>query len=336
MNAAVAKPRTRDWSLALGVALLLHAALAMVFHQLVDGGATASGLGGIEVGLAPAGGTQGSPESEVAPDVVGGAEVAEAVAAEAPPPEAAEVPPEAIEEAAPLSEAAPSEVPLYAPEETVEAEAPPLEEAVTEPALSEAVEAEEAELIEEVLAESVMAPPSPPKAKPRRQDETPQPEVAEAAEESRQEADAAAADDAIATVAAPEEGAPAVSDQVGNSGKSGIGDRAAAGTSEGRSGGGVPGAYADYKSLLYAWLEKHKEYPRRARLRRQEGTAILHFVIDRAGRVLEYRIERSSGYKLLDTEVAAMIERASPLPKVPDKGNGERFVFVIPVTFNLR
>ena len=331
MNAALAKPRTRHWLLALGAALLLHAALAVVFHQLVDGGATASGLDGIEVGLAPAGGTQGSPESEVAPEEVGGAEVAEAVAAEAPPPKAAEVPPETIAEAVPVSE-----VPLYAPEETVEAEVPPLEEAVTEPAPSEAAEAEQAEPAEEVLAESVMAPPPPPKAKPQRQPEAPQPEVAEAAEESPQEEDTAAAADATATVAAPQEGAPAVSDQIGNNGKSGIGDRAAVGTSEGHSGGGVAGAYVDYKSLLYAWLEKHKEYPRRARLRRQEGTAILHFVIDRGGRVLEYRIERSSGYKLLDTEVAAMIERASPLPEVPDEGSEERFVFVIPVTFNLR
>ncbi|MGF1629113.1 MAG: energy transducer TonB [Kiloniellaceae bacterium] len=347
MSAKLTRPRSRHWSLALGAALLLHAALAVVFHQLVDGGAVASGRGGIEVGLALAGGTQGSPESDAAPEAVGGVEVAEAVAAESPPPEAAEVPPEAITEAVPVSEitaatAAPVEVPLYAPVETVEAEVAAAAETavteVTEPVPSEATEtmAVETEPVEETLAEPVMALPPTPKSKPLRQDETPQPEVPDTAEADSQDPEASEAAAATATAVAVQEGAPAVSDQIGNNGKAGIGARAAVGTSEGRSGGGAPGAFIDYEARLLAWLEKHKEYPRRARLRRQEGTAILHFVIDRAGRVLEYHIERSSGYKLLDTEVAAMIERASPLPEVPDKGNEERFVFVIPVNFNLR
>src|SRR3546814_5511323 len=94
--------------------------------------------------------------------------------------------------------------------------------------------------------------------------------------------------------------------------------------SEGQSGGGAPGAFVDYKAQLYAWLEKHKEYPRRARLRRQEGTALLEFAMDRGGRVLSYRIVESSGYKLLDDEVVAMIERASPLPTPPAAMEGER------------
>ena len=34
----------------------------------------------------------------------------------------------------------------------------------------------------------------------------------------------------------------------------------------------VDGARNDYFSLLRAWLERHKEYPRNARLKRQEGT----------------------------------------------------------------
>ena len=91
-----------------------------------------------------------------------------------------------------------------------------------------------------------------------------------------------------------------------------------------RSGGGTPGAFVDYKAQLYAWLVKHKEYPRRARLRRQEGTAQLYFALDRNGQVLEYRIVASSGYKLLDEEVVSMIERASPLPPPPDSLTGER------------
>src|SRR3546814_14081589 len=104
--------------------------------------------------------------------------------------------------------------------------------------------------------------------------------------------------------------------------------------SEGQSGGGAPGAFVDYKAQLYAWLEKHKEYPRRARLRRQEGTALLEFAMDRGGRVLSYRIVESSGYKLLDDEVVARIERASPLPTPPAAMEGERFNYRIPVLFD--
>jgi len=123
---------------------------------------------------------------------------------------------------------------------------------------------------------------------------------------------------------------------VGTGGKAGKGDTAATGMERGHSAGGMPGQSADYKALLMAWLEKHKEYPRRAKLRRQEGTAYLSFVIDRDGRLLEYRLDKSSGYKLLDEEVTAMIERASPLPPVPGDPADARFTYTVPVNFNLR
>jgi protein TonB len=58
--------------------------------------------------------------------------------------------------------------------------------------------------------------------------------------------------------------------------------------------------------------------------------------MDRAGRVLEFRIVESSGYKLLDEEVVAMIERASPLPTPPAAMAGERFNYTVPVWFNQR
>lgn len=102
------------------------------------------------------------------------------------------------------------------------------------------------------------------------------------------------------------------------------------------SGGGSPGAVADYASLIRAWLERHKEYPRRARLRRLEGTAMLYFVMDRKGRVLEYRIQRSAGSTILDRAVEAMIERAKPLPEMPEDMHQARLELIVPVTFSLR
>src|SRR5262249_49464691 len=75
---------------------------------------------------------------------------------------------------------------------------------------------------------------------------------------------------------------------------------------------GRPGADADYFAVVLAWLEKHKEYPRQAQIRRMQGTAILHFELDRQGKVLSFRLDRSSGYPELDHEVEEMIKRASP------------------------
>ena len=100
--------------------------------------------------------------------------------------------------------------------------------------------------------------------------------------------------------------------------------------------GGVSGAAMDYMSALQAWLERHKEYPRRARLRRQEGTALLYFVIDRSGQVLEARLQQTSGHDLLDRAVMAMIERAQPLPSMPDEMRDARLELVVPIEFFLR
>ena len=91
-----------------------------------------------------------------------------------------------------------------------------------------------------------------------------------------------------------------------------------------------------YMAQLQAWLERHKEYPRRAKLRRQEGTVLLYFVMNREGRVLEYRIRQRSGHASLDRAVEEMIERAQPLPKMPQEMRQARLELVVPVQFFLR
>ncbi|EDP63304.1 TonB-like protein [alpha proteobacterium BAL199] len=96
------------------------------------------------------------------------------------------------------------------------------------------------------------------------------------------------------------------------------------------------GGAADYMSQLRAWLERHKEYPHRARQRRIEGTALLVFVMDRSGRVLSHHIERSAGDRSLDHAVERMIERAQPLPGVPASFQQARLEVRVPVQFMLR
>lgn len=93
---------------------------------------------------------------------------------------------------------------------------------------------------------------------------------------------------------------------------------------------------ADYVGLLRQQLERNKVYPRNAQQRRQQGSAMLRIAIDRGGQVLSFKIEQSSGYELLDREVVAMVQRASPLPPIPAGLNIDRLEVVVPVEFFLR
>lgn len=102
------------------------------------------------------------------------------------------------------------------------------------------------------------------------------------------------------------------------------------------SGGTRGGPDDDYLARLLAWLDRHKDYPARARSRRQEGVVMLQFSIDRIGRVLDYRIARSSGHRLLDKAVVKMIRRADPLPALPDAVASGHLELELPIRFSLR
>jgi periplasmic protein TonB len=94
-------------------------------------------------------------------------------------------------------------------------------------------------------------------------------------------------------------------------------------------------ARTTWQAQLLGWLSRHKRYPRAAQEQRQQGTAYLGFALDRQGRVLSFRLDRSSGFAVLDEEVAALIQRAQPLPAPPPDLPGTRFELVVPVEFSL-
>ncbi|WP_416897090.1 MAG: TonB family protein [Minwuia sp.] len=139
------------------------------------------------------------------------------------------------------------------------------------------------------------------------------------------------------TAAAPESGDGRLAALPGAQGKSGPRSDSGAGSQSGQQqGGGSPGQRADFLAQLQLWLERHKKYPRMAQRRRQEGTAQLYFVMRRDGTVIDFRIEQSSGHRLLDQEVEAMIQRAQPLPQMPDFYPGSRLELVVPIVFSMR
>lgn len=95
------------------------------------------------------------------------------------------------------------------------------------------------------------------------------------------------------------------------------------------------GAGTDYASRLRAWLEAHKTYPKRARMRREEGVVHVHFAVDRQGRLLGGDVTRSSGHAALDAEAMAMLDRSNPFPGAPHTVRGERIEVSTPVEFFL-
>lgn len=111
----------------------------------------------------------------------------------------------------------------------------------------------------------------------------------------------------------------------------------AAAAADTRPGNGTAAAVsADYYHELAAWLEKHKQYPRRAVLRRQQGVVRVSFKIDRQGNLLSREIVASSGYRLLDEAADALLLRASPMPGIPGQSTAKVLELIVPIKYALR
>lgn len=181
---------------------------------------------------------------------------------------------------------------------------------------------------DQTVAKRIIAP-APPKPKP------PPPEPARTAPPPKPVPEPVMAWQVVTAMAeAPMEANQSEPVAPGAGGKAGALDRPEAGNSASdTSAGAMAGAEADYASVLLAWLERHKEYPRRAQQRRQQGVVLLYLVIDRNGQILDARIQESSGYRSLDKATIDMLDRATPLPPMPDDMHEERLELVVPVQY---
>jgi protein TonB len=91
-----------------------------------------------------------------------------------------------------------------------------------------------------------------------------------------------------------------------------------------------------WRALIAARIERMKRYPRAALLRRDQGTVVLRFAIDRDGNVLSADIVRSSGAALLDEEAMLLARRVSPLPPPPPEVPGGRIELTVPIHFAIQ
>jgi protein TonB len=88
----------------------------------------------------------------------------------------------------------------------------------------------------------------------------------------------------------------------------------------------------NYRGLVSSHLARYKQYPADAKSRGSGGTASVSFTIGGSGGVTSVRLAHGSGIASIDTEVQAMVRRASPFPPPP---GGRPQSFTVPVSFRL-
>jgi protein TonB len=91
----------------------------------------------------------------------------------------------------------------------------------------------------------------------------------------------------------------------------------------------------DYLEAVRRWVQRYRKYPDEAVKEKQEGVVQVGFKFLRDGTVTDAWIEKSSGFPLLDQAALAMIHAASPIPKVPDRYQGDTLTLVMPENFRI-
>ena len=98
----------------------------------------------------------------------------------------------------------------------------------------------------------------------------------------------------------------------------------------------APAARVRYEELLFAWIDRHKQYPMLAQRRGLEGSGSVRIRIARDGRLIDRSLVRSTGEPMLDDAALDMVRRPSPFPAVPSEYSGATFEFIAPVEYRLR
>jgi protein TonB len=91
-----------------------------------------------------------------------------------------------------------------------------------------------------------------------------------------------------------------------------------------------------WRKAIVTQIAAKKAYPGEARARREQGTAILVFKIDRLGKVMASRVQKSSGSAQLDGAALSTIANAGTFPAAPPAMAGHEFEFTVPIRYKLR
>ncbi len=90
-----------------------------------------------------------------------------------------------------------------------------------------------------------------------------------------------------------------------------------------------------YLDEVKYWLEKHKIYPRRSRMKGLEGEVTLTITFTREGQITSQKLITSSGHDILDKAAMDTLKAASPLPSMPPSLRGNTMTLNVPFGFFL-
>jgi protein TonB len=147
----------------------------------------------------------------------------------------------------------------------------------------------------------------------------------------------------IASGAPPQAPAPLAASAAKNSpmlgGTSGTGPmgQAASGKGTGGTGGGLAGC------LDPVWMRAVTQrvgqffyYPDTGSATRPTGVVTVHFSVRRNGRIDRLEIRKSSGDQALDKAATDIMQKAQPLPPIPDRMHVDRVEGDLPINFGVR
>jgi protein TonB len=91
-------------------------------------------------------------------------------------------------------------------------------------------------------------------------------------------------------------------------------------------------AYLDQIARLTA---RHRFYPRLALDNKQEGRVVTRVTIARDGRLIEVKIDKSSGWPAIDAAELETIRKSAPFPPVPSDMPGDPLILILPIHYDL-
>jgi protein TonB len=84
------------------------------------------------------------------------------------------------------------------------------------------------------------------------------------------------------------------------------------------------------------WLARYRTYPLAARRAHIEGVVQMRVTLMPDGRLVDARVERSSGHPVLDAAALDLLARAAPLPSEYGSARNEQIELQLPIVYRMR
>ncbi|HDZ76980.1 MAG TPA: energy transducer TonB [Candidatus Omnitrophica bacterium] len=90
-----------------------------------------------------------------------------------------------------------------------------------------------------------------------------------------------------------------------------------------------------YQDMVKRKIQESRRYPPWAKKQEFEGISYLAFTLLSSGIIKDIRINRSSGFHILDKEAISTVKRASPFKPIPEKFNHSSLTIEVALVFQL-